>query len=100
MARGERSVQWGLPSREKGQRGKSIMKPHLNQAVLIFLVTVALSGCTSAQLSDAGAVLDAFAPTPQEQCQNTGGQWETITAYDASGAPSISNVCINKRTQP
>lgn len=48
---------------------------------------VLLTGCQA--LKVAGDVLDALPPpTPQEQCEQGGGRWRSITTYDAQGNPT------------
>jgi len=62
---------------------------------LAFICLVAgLSGCQA--LTTAGDVLSVIAPTPQEQCQQSGGQWRVVTAYDAQGNPQQHEECISQ----
>ena len=50
----------------------------------ILCAAVLLGGC-----STVGAILDAIPPpTPQEQCEDGGGHWRSVTTYDAQGNPT------------
>ena len=54
------------------------------RAAIIASAALLLGGC-----STLGAILDAIpAPTPQEQCEDGGGHWKSITTYDANGNPT------------
>ena len=61
----------------------------------IVLCAFLLAACSSTVMTETGNILDIFAPTPQEQCRTSGGQWKSITVYDAGGVPSTTYECIN-----
>ena len=53
-----------------------------------------LSGCQALKVT--GDVLSALAPTPQEQCQQSGGKWHYITTYDAQDNPTTTGECVSQ----
>ncbi len=57
-------------------------------------VCCALAGCQA--LKVAGDVLSAIAPTPQQQCQQSGGKWRVITTYGPNGNPHSHEECISQ----
>lgn len=52
-----------------------------------------LCGCQALKVT--GDVLSALAPTPQEQCQQSGGKWRYITTYDAQDNPTTTGECVS-----
>ena len=52
---------------------------------LICLAAIALSGCQA--LKTTADVLNALSPTPQQQCQQSGGKWRVVTTYGPQGNP-------------
>jgi hypothetical protein len=58
---------------------------------LLLLSIASLCGCQG--LVD---VLNALPPpTPQEQCEASGGKWHDITTYDQAGNATQSGECIS-----
>lgn len=52
-----------------------------------------LSGCQALKVT--GDILSALAPTPQEQCQQSGGKWRVVTTYGPQGNPYEHQECIS-----
>ena len=64
------------------------------KAIAACAAVLLVSGCQA--LKTTGDILSALAPTPQEQCQQSGGKWRYITTYDAQGNPTTTGECVSQ----
>ena len=60
---------------------------------LICLVSIALTGCQA--LKKTADVLSVLSPTPQQQCQQSGGKWRVVTTYGPQGNPHEQQECVS-----
>jgi hypothetical protein len=58
----------------------------------ILLLALCLTGC--AATSDPTSFWYIPPTTPQQDCQMSGGDWRTVTTYDTSGTPDVTNQCV------
>ncbi len=61
--------------------------------VLLCFCALLLTGCQALKVT--GDVLSALAPTPQQQCQQSGGRWRVVTTYGPQGNPHEHQECIS-----
>jgi hypothetical protein len=66
----------------------------MNPCIRILAVSMLTALCGCQTLTD---IANAIPPlTPQQQCEDTGGRWISVTTYDANGTPTQTGECISK----